>query len=294
MKIHYKKHNELDYVKWDYLIDNSISPLIYGYSWYLDGITNKQWDALVYGDYEAVFPLPWKRKYGLKYIYQPYFCQQLGLFAKREFRIPIKKFIEAIPNAFILVDLHLNIYLGASLSGSLKKNYQLDLSSSYDEIFNNYSNDVKNNLYKISKNMIQYHHDIPYEKVIEIQRNAWGALNPGIKEKHYQQFLENCKVAREKNKLITIGAMLNNELIGAALFFKTPMYLFYTTGGITSEGKKYGIMHGILDNLIQQYANSQLILDFEGSEIEEVAYFYSKFGSQVKPYLHFKSYNFIF
>ncbi len=292
MKIHYIKHDDIDFVKWDKLIDKSICPLIYGYSWYLDGITNQQWDALVYGNYEAVFPLPSKRKYGIKYIYQPYFCQQLGLFAKRGFLIPIKKFIDAIPSSFVLVDLNLNIYLGASIKGALKKNYQLDLNRSYNEIFNNYSNDVKNNLCKISKIKIEYQHGIPYEMVIEIQRKAWGALNPGIKEIHYKQFIENCKTAQEKNQLITLGAILDNELIGAALFFITPLYLFYTTGGITAEGKKYGIMHGILNNLIQQYSNKPLILDFEGSEIEEVAYFYDKFGSQVKPYLHFKAYNF--
>jgi len=293
MKIRYIKHDALDFEKWDKLIESSVCSLIYGYSWYLDGITNGQWDALVYGNYEAGFPLPWKRKYGLKYVYQPFFCQQLGLFAKQGFHIPIKYFINSIPNTFILVDLNLNVYLGASLKGELKKNYQLDLNKSYDRLYDHYNNDVKNNLSKISKANIEFTLDVPVEEIITIHRNSWGALNPGIKENHYLQFKNNCIRATEENCLVTLGALVENKLVGVALFFKTPQYLFYIMSGKTIEGKKLGIMHAIVDKAIQLYANTPLILDFEGSEIDGVAYFYSKFGSQVKPYLHYKKYNFI-
>ena len=65
------KHHQIDFVKWDLAIEKSSAPLIYGYAWYLNTITSNQWDALVVGDYEAVFPMPWKKKFGIKYIYQP-------------------------------------------------------------------------------------------------------------------------------------------------------------------------------------------------------------------------------
>ncbi len=40
----------------------------------------KQWDALVWNDYEAVMPLTWNRKYGIAYLYQPFLTAQLGVF----------------------------------------------------------------------------------------------------------------------------------------------------------------------------------------------------------------------
>ena len=52
---------------------------IYGYSFYLDHMA-KHWDALVSGDYEAVMPLTWNRKYGIYYLYQPFLAAQLGVF----------------------------------------------------------------------------------------------------------------------------------------------------------------------------------------------------------------------
>jgi len=40
----------------------------------------ENWDALVEDDYTAVMPLPWKKKYSFRYVYQPLNCQQLGIF----------------------------------------------------------------------------------------------------------------------------------------------------------------------------------------------------------------------
>jgi hypothetical protein len=49
--------------------------------WHLDR-TAVVWDALVWGDYEFVMPLPVRKKWGIQYVYQPLFCQQLGIFPK--------------------------------------------------------------------------------------------------------------------------------------------------------------------------------------------------------------------
>lgn len=53
--------NQIDKTKWDICIDQAPNGLIYAYSWYLDTMA-KNWDALVYNDYELVMPLTWKKK----------------------------------------------------------------------------------------------------------------------------------------------------------------------------------------------------------------------------------------
>lgn len=63
MKARLLNHHEIDKTLWDACIAASQRPDIYAFSWFLD-IECSQWKALVYGDYEAVFPLPQRKKYG--------------------------------------------------------------------------------------------------------------------------------------------------------------------------------------------------------------------------------------
>jgi hypothetical protein len=79
--IRFLKHNEVDTDRWDDCIKNSVNSMPYAFSWYLD-IVVEQWNALILNDYEAVFPLPTRKKYTFTYAYTPSWIQQLGLFSK--------------------------------------------------------------------------------------------------------------------------------------------------------------------------------------------------------------------
>jgi hypothetical protein len=85
--IRYLKRQEIDPVKWDACIDGASNGLIYAYSFYLDHMA-AQWDALVWNDYDAVMPLTWNKKWGIKYLYQPPLTQQLGVFIKKQIEDP--------------------------------------------------------------------------------------------------------------------------------------------------------------------------------------------------------------
>src|SRR6266550_2768979 len=68
--IHYLQRQDIDLIKWNACITAAPNGLIYARSFYLDAMTAEQWDGLVMGDYEAVMPLPWRRKFGFYYLYQ--------------------------------------------------------------------------------------------------------------------------------------------------------------------------------------------------------------------------------
>lgn len=70
--IHCIKRKDLDIDKYDACIAASVQFRIYAFSWYLDAVS-ENWEVLILNDYEAVMPLPWKQKYFLKYITQPFF-----------------------------------------------------------------------------------------------------------------------------------------------------------------------------------------------------------------------------
>ncbi|MDB5281233.1 MAG: family N-acetyltransferase, partial [Bacteroidota bacterium] len=103
----YVKRGKIDEQKWNALITDSANSLPYGFSWYLDAICT--WDALVLNDYEAVMPLPWLRKFGFKALYQPYYCQQLGFFSKKELSPAVMvDFIERAMKEFSYLNINLN------------------------------------------------------------------------------------------------------------------------------------------------------------------------------------------
>ena len=57
----------------------------------------KHWDALVLGDYEAVMPLTWNKKWNISYLYQPPFTASLASFGKLLTEEIVRAFIAAIP-----------------------------------------------------------------------------------------------------------------------------------------------------------------------------------------------------
>src|SRR4051812_13110111 len=82
--------------------------LIFGYFWYLDSVIDN-WDALVMGDYEYVFPITRASKYKVQYLYNPMFAQQLGVFSSKKVTLEIiEDFFNNIPEELKLVDISLN------------------------------------------------------------------------------------------------------------------------------------------------------------------------------------------
>ena len=94
-KIQYVKHDDIDSVKWNQCLDNSFNCRIYGYDWHLDR-TAIDWDALIYGNYKFVMPLPYRKKWGIKYLFQPLFSQQLGIFPNTTEEVAEQFYIELI------------------------------------------------------------------------------------------------------------------------------------------------------------------------------------------------------
>ena len=135
--ISYIERKQIDDVKWNACIDKAFNGNLYGYSWFLD-IVGVEWDALVENDYERVFPLVFKKKFGVYYIYQPFFTQQLGLFSTiRLDPAALSLFIRAIPAKFKQAEINLNTLNkadGVEFSLVPQLNHELDLIHSYEKI----------------------------------------------------------------------------------------------------------------------------------------------------------------
>jgi len=300
MSIQYVEYNKIDPTKWDCAIMESPSPLIYGFFEYLNAVCENQWDALIYNDYEAVFPLPFKKKLGIKYLVQPVFCQQLGAFGTNS-NVSTRDFLQAIPKRFLRVRLQLNRYfdqdnhinqtspikdIDIQTSDDknlvLKTNMALELSQPL-----NYNKDCRKNLSRLAELPIEYQiNSISIEEAIATYRKAWGKQNPELGDHQYQLFAKAC--SGRFSFTVSATNNTNGELLGAAIFLITPVNtrrsLHYVCAGPTEAGKALGVMHGIIDFVLKKYQGGNILFDFEGSSIESVASFYKKFGANEEPF----------
>jgi hypothetical protein len=285
-KIQYLTNKEIDRLKWDACIDNAGNGLIYGYSFYLDHMS-RNWDALVLNDYEAVMPLTWNKKYGIHYLYQPFLTAQLGVFGKNITEKLTERFIRSIPSKFKLVEILLNynnIFTEHTGFARLQANYVLDLRRSYEDLYSSYRDNIKRNVRKAKQIGCTSQKDFDVEKVIELalqQMTAYGresADNVGRFRKLYS-FLHAKKMAT------TYGIFSpHHELIASCVFFFSHGRAYYILVGNHPNGKTIGASHALIDEFIKDHAGKNMLLDFEGSDIPNLAFFYSSFGAIVEEY----------
>ena len=273
MKIIHYKHHEIDLIKWDDCIQNASNALVYAESWYLD-IVSPKWEALILDDYEYVMPLPVKKKYGFSFLVQPPLTQQLGVFSKHiiEENI-IENFIKKIPYRSYHLNLNeQNIYH----KGVKLPNLLLHLNKDYETLFSAFSTNTKRNLKKCKLFNINIKNNLSAHEFLKFYHSVEKNY-PTESEKKINKLIEESSI---REKISLFGACnLNNELISALVLLHSPQRIIYLLPISNKEGKDTLAMFGIVDKIIQNYANNDLIFDFEGSKIKGVASFYEGFGA---------------
>jgi hypothetical protein len=278
--INFIKRNDLDIEKYDACIENSIQSRIYAFSWYLD-IVADNWDVLVLDDYKAVMPIPWKQKYFIKYVTQPFFSQQLGVFSKREISKEIEnKFLKAIPKKFLKISLNFNSDSFLSHNLIQKKNFILKLNNTYDVAFKSFSKGRKHAVkVGLKHNLILKETSIL--SLIKIQKEFYSYTN--YSENKLEQIVGFS--LKMKNGFV-FGVFKDDVLIGGAFFLKTKSRITYLFSSFTNEGRKLQASSFLLSSVIKKYENSNLLLDFEGGNIPNIGSFYKSFGAKIENY-HF-------
>ncbi len=288
--IKYLYSKDIDRKKWDACIAGASNGLIYARSWYLD-LVSPGWEALVLGDYDIVMPLCHGKKFGVNYIYPPYFAQQLGIFANRKIDEPtVDNFLRHIPDRFKLVEISLNNQnplLGTSYTVAQKANYVLDLKPGYETISSGYSRNCRRNIGKAeAAGLIVEETDRSYGFVDFIRKNLEEKL-PQIKNRHYGILEKIVRVSMEKDagKVVNVYTPAK-KWCAAASFLVTGDRCIFSVCASTPEGKASQAMHLLVDYAIRKYAGKKMLFDFSGSNIEGVAYFNRSFGAQWVPYSH--------
>ena len=284
--IKYLSRKEIDIVKWDLCIDKAANGLIYSYSFYLDHMA-RQWDALVLNDYETVMPLTWNRKYGIYYLFQPFLCSQLGVFGNNLNNELLTSFLKSIPKKFRYWNIslnHGNVFRVNDFHLYERNNFILSLNKSYEEISSGYRENSKRNINKSKQLGCYLKKDFGADQVIQLaieQMKNYSTAKAGGFDKFYNLYLFLHKTQRA----MTYGIFsATHELLASCIFFFSHSRAYYILVGNHANGKKAGASHALIDAFIKEHSGTELILDFEGSDIKNLAFFYSSFGAAEEKY----------
>lgn len=291
--IKYVKSSSIDRFKYDQCIKLDKSGLIYGLSSYLD-LVCESWDALVLNDYDAVWPLPIREKFGVKYFFRPFGIQQLGIFSKLDISdFSLSNFITELQNNCSFADVFLNE--GQQIEEGFKKmkftdnsNCVLFMNSSYEDIYGTYSKNTKRNIKKAASSKWQVmEHDSPDQLINLFQENKGKDLS--IAEEFYKNMKKIMYSGIHNNwgKLWTVYSD-RNELCAGIFMIEYRDRSIMLFSGNSEEGRKKGALYHLLNEYIILNSNKIQLLDFEGSNNEGLSRFYKGFGAEQRSYLNLK------
>ncbi|MBL1179952.1 MAG: hypothetical protein HND27_02490 [Bacteroidetes bacterium] len=284
--IQYLNKEKIDIKKWNRCIASSQCSLPYAYTYYLN-IVCKNWGGLVLNHYEAVMPLPYAFKFGLPYIYQPYFTQQLGIFTANNIDNDlIQTFLKNIPKKFVYISTQLNYKCLATQSiKSIKtrKNCILNLNKPYQELFSRFTENTKRNIKQADKNYLQIKINVhsATEYALFYKEN-----NPIEHSKKTNLLLEKIINTTAKNNMGETWSVhsVQGQMLAFAHLLKEKNRIIYIAPATSPEGKKQKAMFLLINELCKKNATHHILLDFEGSEIQNVARFYEGFNAETELY----------
>lgn len=286
MAIYYLQSHEIDYAKWDKAIKNSLSPLIYANSWYLD-VVNPGWCGLVKNDYEWIFPVPAKQKMFIPYCYTPAFVQQLGFFGKH---IPtiyeVEEVINTLANKFVRIHLnvqHLSVFPERRVK--ILPNHLLNLLSTYEVISAAYSENIKRNLKKAARYDFSIDEKINPQELIDLF-SAWqNKASKTFVSQTKELFPSLCEAVKKNAELINVGLRHEGDLCCGLILFRFEGRITMIFSANSPQGKEKFGMYYLLDQIFRRLSHSVNFFDFEGSTDAGTARLYQGFGGIRENYL---------
>lgn len=243
------------------------------------------WDAIIMGDYAHVMPLPWRSRFGIKYLYQPSFTPQLGIFGGMPpSREVMRAMISAARDRFRFAEIFLN-HSNVIYAAPNSNNFVLDLERGHETIAAYYSDNHKRNIKKAVEAGLVY----------ERTPHDGNGMDPGIAflrqqvphlgKDDFNRFKKTClKLWEQDWAMQRVVRSKDGKLLARSIFLFDGKRVINILPFTYEAGRPLGAGHFLIDRLIQEFSGQKLTLDFEGSVIPSIARFYAGFGAQAEQY----------
>jgi hypothetical protein len=288
--ITYIKRKDLEVEKYDACIENSLQSRVYAFSWYLD-IVADNWDVLVLDDYKAVMPIPWKKKYFIRYVHPPLWLLELGVFSL-DATINFQTFFKTLSHTFRFVESRLNTDSEVVTNSGFLESKQMQvvsLEQGYDAVFNNYRKDRKKDLAKANKLDLTEKWKDSAVNLITLFKNNVGKRTPNIQESDYIILKKLMTICIEKR----VGEVLSiydneNHIVASGFFLKHKKTVTILVSSTDFKNRKNGANTFLIDRAIQEYAKDFDIFNFGGSSMQSIAKYFLSFGGNSLNYQQIK------
>ena len=288
-KVRILKRNLIDDTKWNLAILQAANSLPYAYTWYLDALCSR-WAGVVVGDYEYIMPLPVGRKWGMLYVYQPLFCQQLGVFYKKRNEPVIEQMFNTVLSKFIFVNLNVNYdnAVKKPIRGlSKKKNLTLNLSGKHTEVQKSYSDNTLRNIKKAQKAGLVFEEadTKSFEDFTDFYISNTATKDSKFKPAHIKALtrLVHQFVIHSCGKLY-LAKTPEGAICAGVMVVESDTRIIHLLPAADDYARQNGAMQFLVDAVLGHYAGSYRLYDFEGSSVESIARFYESFGPVNEPF----------
>ncbi|MGK6342822.1 hypothetical protein ACMGDK_11320 [Chryseobacterium sp. DT-3] len=274
------KYNEINFKKYTACLEKSEQRKYSASKSFLDVTIGQQWDLLVYNNYEAVMPVPFILKKGIKIVHNPLICQQLGIFSDKDDKKLNEKFLYFLQKNYLVRAYHFNETNSFDSNLKTKKNFLL-YPDEYAKVFAKYSPKRKRKL-RLDGEVME---------------------NSELKELSYQEaeaFIKSNVIGLDKeNDTATLLRTLETFYLSKHLKFLAfyyhqeitnmiAIYSDYDTIALlgTFNDKKYIKMAGastLIDHVIKENIE-HYIFDFEGGNLPSIEEFFRGFRPELRHY----------
>lgn len=281
--------NQIDTDRWNACIRDNTNGLIYSQTQMLNTLADN-WHGLIIDDYTSVLPIPWRKKWGVRYAYVPAFMQQLGLTGKLDESL-LRSIMPYIDNFIALGDFQFNFenaVVKYSLSGATSRiNQMINLHKSYHDLHQQFTHDAKRNI----------HHSEKYQFTIQHswREDIWDYFFAEMKSRYtpklqdIYQFKKSCAAYFAKNEChIRWIENEKKELLTGWVGLQDSRRIYNLLNVTTKEGRKKSANYFLFNALMQEWCENPLIFDCEGSELPGVQSFYNQWGAATETYFQFR------
>ncbi len=286
------KRKDLEVEKYSKAINEALNYRIYAEYWYLDILTGEKWECWVWGDYEVIMPIPLQYKFGFKFVLQPIYCQQLGVFYREEISDELFREFEKKLHKYRVRAYHFNEENTEQYSpeGQKRTNYVLDLNRSYEEIFKGYKNNRRGDLRKASRLGIKVNISGKIENFIGLFLNNYPHLSHLVNQGFLKKYMETLD---RKHKLLLFDVLDENDcLIASQMIVVSKNRHIYMGFARNKNRENHNSSAFAMDGLIRELSGDKKWIDFEGSDNRKIAGFMLGFNPRGKNYMIFSNFKF--
>jgi len=278
------KRKKLDVDKYNNCVENAMQSNIYGLAWYLD-IVCDNWSVLVLNDYEAVMPIPWRRKLLIKYTYQPFWVIQLGIYS--QVVEDENEFLIELFSEFKYVNLRMNPENSFSmfLPYQTKKLTQFVSYHTNFNLFDYYNRNRKRELKKAEKSHLKASWDDSPKVLIDLFKLNVGKRVKKIKDKDYLNLYKLMSYCLNKD----LGYLLtvydeDEKLVSGAFFVKNKLKITEVVCSSDFKNRSNGANTFMNHEAIIKFQKDFKIFNFGGSSMENIQKYYKSFGGKDEFY----------